>query len=168
VTEPAKPQLDPEATASWTERNRGARHPGAAATVLRLAAQDLVPLRAWAVEGHPHEVCGLLVGRLEGTVVHTERITQAPNLAEERSRDRYELDPEAFLAADHAAREEGLEIVGIWHSHPGAPAMPSLTDLERAWEGYSYVIVSTDGSGSEVRSWRLEDGRFREEGIHLA
>jgi proteasome lid subunit RPN8/RPN11 len=44
--------------------------------------------------------------------------------------------------------------------------MPSLTDLERAWEGYSYVIVSTDGAGAEARSWRLEDGRFREETLH--
>lgn len=86
------------------------------------------------------------------------------NLNHERPHDRYDLDPAGFLAADREARSAGLEIVGIWHSHPDHPARPSATDLAGAWEGWSYVIVAVtaDGAG-ELRSWRLEDGRFAEE-----
>ena len=71
-----------------------------------------------------------------------------------------------FLAADKAARADGLEIVGIWHSHPDHPARPSITDLDAAWEGYSYLIIQVrrDGPG-DFRSWRVADERFREERV---
>ncbi len=95
-----------------------------------------------------------------------ERITQAGNLATERRADRYRLDPDDFLEADIAARRDGLEIVGIWHTHPDHPSRPSLTDLEAAWEGYSYVIVSVGAGGvHDTRSWRLAGDEFVEQSI---
>ncbi|MCZ6852935.1 MAG: Mov34/MPN/PAD-1 family protein, partial [Gammaproteobacteria bacterium] len=49
---------------------------------------------------------------------------------------------------------------------PDHPAVPSETDLESAWVGYSYVIVSVfRGEFDALRSWRLEDGGFVEERI---
>ncbi len=116
----------------------------------------------------PFETCGLLIGRTEGERVVVERIHPARNRSSERARDRYELDPDDFLAADNAARADGREIVGIWHSHPDHPAEPSRTDLEAAWEGYSYLIVSISCLGeTEFRSWRLHGERFLEEPFHL-
>ena len=108
---------------------------------------------------YPFEACGLLLGRVGDTRIDTVRIYPARNLNRDRPEDRYLLDPRGFLAADQAARAHGLEIVGIWHSHPNSPARPSSTDLDAAWEGYSYLIISTTGSGAEgavaFRSWRL-------------
>ena len=73
-----------------------------------------------------------------------------------------------FLAADQAARDQGLEIVGIWHSHPDHPAEPSVTDLASAWGGWSYLIASISLKGmQDLRSWRLHDGSFLEESIEL-
>ncbi len=118
---------------------------------------------------YPFEACGLLVGRMGDTRIDTVRICPARNLNRERPEDRYLLDPQDFLAADQAARAQGLEIVGFWHSHPNSPARPSRTDLESAWEGYSYLIISVTGDGAEgagaFRSWRLIDNRFLEEAI---
>lgn len=120
-----------------------------------------------AEAGYPHEVCGLLLGQADGSSVRVERLFDAKNLNEERAHDRYILDPEAFLAADREGREAGLEIVGIWHSHPDSPARPSITDLEAAWAGYSYVIVSVrQGALADLRSYRLDGERFREETVH--
>ena len=118
---------------------------------------------------YPFEACGLLLGRVGDPRIDTVRIYPARNLNRDRPEDRYLLDPQDFLAADQAARAQGLEIVGIWHSHPNTPAYPSQTDLEAAWEGYSYLIISTTGAGAEgagaFRSWRLVGNRFLEEAI---
>ncbi len=116
--------------------------------------------------GYPYETCGILIGEpVEGGIRVYEAI-EAPNLNKERPGDRYELDPSAMLAADREARSQGLEIVGIWHSHPDHPAEPSETDRASAWEGWSYMIVSvTRDSLIEVRSWRLDGGQFVEEKI---
>lgn len=135
-------------------------------TALRLPAKLREQLDARAVEGYPHEVCGLLLGRESpnGTVI--ERLERCRNLAADRLADRYVLDPDDFLAADQAARRDGLEIVGVWHTHPDHPARPSATDLEAAWEGYSYLIVSVTREGAvDRRAWRLAAGRFEEQKI---
>ncbi len=148
--------------------------------VLPEAQRDRI--EAWVRAGYPLETCGLLVGRLESCareareaigldgadmpVAIVERVVQARNLNEERAQDRYELDPADFVATDHAARDDRLEIVGIWHSHPDSPARPSETDLRAAWPGWSYVIASVHAGGvRELRSWRLEEGAFREEKV---
>ena len=132
-----------------------------------------VVLRAWlddlARHGYPHEVCGLLVGHEQDDATAVERITQARNLATERLADRYDLDPEDFLATDRAARRDGLEIVGVWHTHPDHPARPSRTDVEAAWEGYTYLILSMRNGGvADARAWRLADGEFVEQPLEEA
>lgn len=135
-----------------------------APTVLELSAALRAELAARVEAGYPHEVCGLLIGRLDGERVVVEQVVQAGNLNRERAHDRYQLDPADFLAADRAARAAGREVVGIWHSHPDHPARPSITDLEAAWEGYSYLIVAVErGSAADYRSWRLHGEVFLEE-----
>lgn len=137
-----------------------------AATELHLSKALQGRLARLARRGHPHEVCGLLVGRVAGECVAVDRVREARNLNQERAGDRYELDPADFLAVDAEARRDGLEIVGIWHTHPDCPARPSSTDLAAAWEGYSYLIVAVAASGEvDLRSWRLDGGRFHEEPV---
>lgn len=123
-------------------------------------------LQEMVCSGYPEETCGLLIGRQTEAAVQVLELVQARNLNRERAQDRYELDPDALLAADIKARDQGLEIVGIWHSHPDHPAKPSETDRSRAWSGWSYVIASVSREGVEdLRSWRLYEGEFTEEAI---
>lgn len=119
--------------------------------------------------GYPHEVCGLIVGRVDAERIRVDRITQAKNLRSDRLADRYVLDPDDFRQADADAQRDGLEIVGIWHTHPDHPPRPSQTDLDAAWEGYSYVILSVARSGVVgVRSWILDGPDFVEQPIEEA
>jgi molybdopterin/thiamine biosynthesis adenylyltransferase/proteasome lid subunit RPN8/RPN11/rhodanese-related sulfurtransferase/molybdopterin converting factor small subunit len=125
-----------------------------------------------AREGYPHEVCGLLLGKMHGTAPGERREAivsrRAKNLNAERPHDRYLMDPSDMNAADTAARELGLEIVGFYHSHPDHPAIASRTDLENSspWGGYSYPIVSVvKGDVADLRSWTREDDRWVEEKI---
>ena len=123
-------------------------------------------LEQLARAGYPEETCGLLVGRKEATTVRIERATRAGNLSAERRCDRYVLDPADFLAADEAARRDGLDLLGVWHTHPDHPAIPSATDLAAAWEGFSYLILSVGPSGvAESRVWILDGSRFVEQPI---
>jgi proteasome lid subunit RPN8/RPN11 len=111
-------------------------------------------------------VCGLLVGKRAGRRVEVVRAESAGNLDRDRPQDRYVLDPGDFVRIDTTAREEGLDVVGIWHSHPDHPARPSATDLERAWEGWAYVIVSVGRDGArDLRSWWLAGPEFREQTV---
>ena len=57
-------------------------------------------------------------------------------------RNRFSVTSEDVLSAEKAAREQGLEVVGWYHSHPDHPARPSEYDREHAWPWYSYIIVS--------------------------
>ena len=114
-----------------------------------------------ARSGYPHEACGLLLGRHDPDATRIIRVTGARNLATDRLADRYLLDPQDYLYADQHARVHGLEIVGIWHSHPDHPARASVTDLGNAWPDYSYVIVAVhQGEVVDLTSWRLDGKNF--------
>jgi len=135
-------------------------------TGLRLSSALKARMQDWARAGYPSETCGILIGRCGGEEAEVEEVTAGRNLNVERARDRYELDPADLLAADEAARHRGLEIIGVWHSHPDHPAVPSETDRAQAWRGWSYVIVSVSRGGVEdLRSWRLNGSDFVEEMI---
>ena len=141
---------------------------GRAPWAVQLSAAQRRELERAAGRGYPQEVCGLLVGREGPRGTAVLRVTQARNLAGERRADRYRLDPDDFLVTDRAARDDGLEIVGVWHTHPDHPARPSRTDREAAWEGWSYLILSVDaGQVSELTAWRLEGGSFVRQPIQI-
>lgn len=117
-----------------------------------------------AENGYPKETCGLLVGTRSEQTVHVVRVTDARNLNMTRTRNRYELDPIDFLAAQRAAHSDGLDVVGVWHSHPDQPARPSETDRAAAWPDWSYLIAAVTESGVDhLRSWRLDGHKFQEE-----
>ena len=62
--------------------------------------------------------------------------------------------------AERAASEQGLELIGWYHSHPDHPARPSEFDREHAWPWFSYIIVSVHaGKPLDMTSWRLADDR---------
>jgi proteasome lid subunit RPN8/RPN11 len=119
-----------------------------------------------AESGYPNEVCGVLIGK-------EDRITsfkECRNLNRERARDRYELDPLSFREADDWARSNGMEILGIYHSHPDHPSRPSGFDRERAWPEWVYIILSIDvGKYNDGRAWILKDfdSPFEEEKVEL-
>jgi proteasome lid subunit RPN8/RPN11 len=72
--------------------------------------------------------------------------------------------------AEKVGREQGLDVIGWYHSHPDHPARPSEFDREHAWPWYSYIIVSVrNGAPQEMTSWRLEDDRaaFSSEALEI-
>lgn len=143
-------------------------------TSLRLPQRVREAIAAHARGGHPEEICGLLAGTYEGDVRAVQWRIAIDNAHPERRGDRYELDPKQHLQAQKRARAEGLELVGVYHSHPDADAVPSDTDAARAREiwgahpSWSYLIVSvTAHELRALRSWRLEQERFVEQRVEI-
>ena len=139
-----------------------------ARTTLELPALVRARLDGVARARYPHEACGLLIGRRDGLRTTVMDMREARNLNTARAHERYEIDPVDHLAAEELGRRARLEVIGIWHTHPDRPAVPSETDRKMAWHGWSYLIVSAGGGGRrELRSWRLEGEGFLEEEVLL-
>ncbi len=131
---------------------------------MRISSTHRDALIMHARDEAPNECCGYLRAA-DGRVEEVFRSTNLRN-----SRYGYELDPESLLAANDLD-DEGYE-VGIYHSHPASPPMPSQTDINLAsYPHWVYLIVSLErdrnGGEPEVRAWRMTDGRVEEEELLL-
>jgi proteasome lid subunit RPN8/RPN11 len=111
----------------------------------------------------PNEACGLLGGP-PGQV---ERVYCVPNVY--RSPVAYLMDPAGQVDAMIELEAAGLEVVGIFHSHPAGPPVPSATDVAQALYPESvYVILSPGGSdGWQMRGFEIADGRVREVALDI-
>lgn len=127
--------------------------------VLRLPPEVRAAIVRHAAEAYPEECCGALIGR-DGEPRSVVRVVVAGNARSEDRDRRYLIEPGAVLAVQRGAEEDGLEVVGFYHSHPDHPARPSSFDRDHAWPWYSYVIVPATSSGAGApRAWRLHDDR---------
>ncbi|MDQ7849354.1 MAG: M67 family metallopeptidase [Armatimonadota bacterium] len=128
---------------------------------LRLTREHLEEMIAHARETFPLECCGLLAGR-DGQVL---RVYRGHNV--DQSPYTYRLDDRQLLQFLREMDREGLEIVGIYHSHTASQAAPSRTDVARAFYPEAvYVIISLQqAQRPEVRGFRIVDGRVSEEDV---
>jgi proteasome lid subunit RPN8/RPN11 len=135
-----------------------------ASTILQISDACRMQLRQQAEAGYPQEICGLLIGKITQQAWLIDQVRAVENLNRERAADRFQLDPAAYQAIDRELRETDSEIIGVYHSHPDCPAKPSPTDIENAWEGFAYPIISVcEGKVADIRCWSLnsEGTRFQ-------
>jgi len=165
---------------------------------LHLSPNHLQFVFSHAEEIYPEECCGILLGRIaqsdssveadsslafnkevvevwksqntwdDSTEAEIEKLLgDGANQSLTRSR-RYWIDPRELMEAQRYGRDRQLDIIGIYHSHPDHPAMPSECDRVMAWQQYSYMIVSVQhGQAKHVLSWVLnEQNQFQSEEIH--
>lgn len=143
--------------------------------MLKVSSQHLQIIRTHAASTYPEECCGIMLGYLTNeskTVVEvmpTENAWSGEKLQDTKRR-RYAIAPEIMLKVQTYARSCSLNIIGIYHSHPDNPAIPSESDRTQAWQEYSYIIVSVyNGKALELKSWHLDDNhQFQEEAIEIA
>ena len=119
-----------------------------------------------AVSGYPDECCGFLYGRenTEGDrTISTIRVVN--NAKDGDKRRRFAITSKDYMQAERFAQENELILLGVYHSHPGHPAIPSEHDRVAALPYFSYIIISVmQGQTDDIRSWRLnEDSQFEEE-----
>jgi proteasome lid subunit RPN8/RPN11 len=156
---------------------------------------QLQQIQAFAEQAYPAECCGLLLGELQredgANTADTKVLLEVwetqnawekaladgslPDIALSTGQhlaktERYWIDPKDLLTAQRSARDRGLSILGVYHSHPDHPAIPSECDRSLAWAEYSYIIVSVQqGVAQTIRCWSLDENhQFQEEEMRFA
>lgn len=135
-------------------------------TMMNFKKSDLQAIIDHCIAGLPNEACGMLGGK-DGSV---EKVYLMKNA--KPGPDYYEMDPEEQFRVMKDIRDSGLEMTGLFHSHPAGRAYPSSVDVQNAyWPGTElpnypdavYVIVSLmDRANPVARGFSIEEGRVSE------
>jgi proteasome lid subunit RPN8/RPN11 len=96
-----------------------------------------------AIKTYPHECCGFFYGD-----------------------ENEEISAKDYMKAEQYAEENDLSLLGVYHSHPDHPSIPSEHDLKQAVPYFSYIIISIRKKElANIQSWRLDESKFIEEQI---
>ncbi len=94
-------------------------------------------IRSQAVDESPNEACGYLAGkdRRVFSRIQMRNVDQSP--------EHFSFDPQEQFAAIGQAREEGYDLIAVYHSHPATPARMSDEDIRLANDTeIVYIIMS--------------------------
>ncbi len=131
-------------------------------------------MRAEGEHAYPHECCGVLLGVFEDGVREAREAVACANLRSDSPQNRYRIDERELIRIQKRAREQELDIIGFYHSHPDHPARWSQTDLAEAhWIECSYVITAVEKQKArETNSFALvgsdeNEKRFEDEPLEV-
>lgn len=133
---------------------------------IAIEASAIDSMKRHALETFPEECCGFMFGADSSERLITQT-REANNIKTENRERRFEVDPLDYLNAEKYADASELDLIGIYHSHPNHPAIPSEHDRKQAVGYFSYVIVSVNKDEVvDIKSWQLDDSeKFIEEEI---
>ncbi len=131
-------------------------------TIHPIAKEEML---ADAISAFPDECCGFFFGEESGGNRIISVVRPVLNAKEGDKRRRFEISAKDYLAAEQFADANNLQMLGVYHSHPDHPAIPSEHDRVAAQPWFSYIIVSVlHGKADAVRSWQLNgEQQFEEE-----
>ncbi len=137
---------------------------GSAKTLLELVALE----NHWTAEQAAENVPAL--GNLMEPEMEPEMKPAPAHEPAYTKRRRYSIDPKDMLRVQKQARSQGLNIIGIYHSHPDHEAVPSECDRLLAWPDYVYTIVSVcNGKAVDIKSWTLDsEHQFQPEAMKVS
>lgn len=104
----------------------------------------------------PLEACGLLAGKND----RVEKVIVVRNQAQ--SPARFVMDPYEQLKAFDWIESNGLDLLGIFHSHPAGPETASVTDIAEAAYEAVHIIWSRSGGTWHTRGFWIENGQVVE------
>ena len=162
---------------------------------IRIQSSVVRRMEEWAKKAYPHEGCGLLIGRFNGTDKEaTDFVSLSNTLLSDRGKSleqriknsggvitseraaqggktEFLMDPAEFERVSRETEKRGLDVVGIVHTHPDHPPQPSVMDASQPMlAGWSNIIVAVEkGKSVEAKSWFRNDDRspFEEEPISI-
>jgi proteasome lid subunit RPN8/RPN11 len=132
--------------------------------MIRIEAVPWNEIVAHARAVYPEECCGAMLGRVQDGAKLVTAALPFENAFPGPRAKRYELRPEDLLAAQREARLRGLDLLGVYHSHPDCDAYFSETDLKNSCPWYSFVVLSIRGREFDhANCWLPDAARTRAE-----
>lgn len=130
--------------------------------MLTLPNEQRDTMVATCIRALPEEGCGLLLGVSSGPDAVVSEIVPSVNVA--RSAKLYEIDSRVLLKVFRRADAEGLEVLGVFHSHTHSEAYPSPTDIGQAPDpAWHYLLVSLRDVPTVLNSYKIVEGEVRQE-----
>ena len=128
---------------------------------INISRRLLNEIHSQGENAYPEEGAGLLLGYEQEGIRFVQSLLTLENAREDTARhNRYLITAADMLGSEKEAERLGQSIIGIFHSHPDHPNLPSEFDREWAIPWYSYLITRVDnGRAVESKSWRLIDDR---------
>ena len=124
--------------------------------VLRIQESHLQQLLEHASRCWPHEAVAFLLGIVRGTVATVLQAHPVENVA--GSPSLFEVDPHTHYRLLLDAEERGLEVVGIFHSHPSDPT-PSPLDIQNMrFNSVPWLISGRSKGEWSLRCFTLAQG----------
>ena len=124
-------------------------------TITEIAYQSIL---AQAQKDAPVESCGYLLGPDKETATENFPMTNI-----DHSEEHFSFDPKEQFAAIKYARQQGLKIVGNWHSHPASPSRPSEEDKRLAYDpNILYFILSLAAEKPVLNAFCIAEGEVTE------
>ncbi len=134
---------------------------------IRLSAQQWQTLQFEARRLAPQEVCGLLLGYYHADYFQVVEIRPVENIL--KSPTRYRINPEQQINIFLEMEKLGLELVGIYHSHPNGSEGPSATDIqEAAYPEAVHIILSPNNTGWQAKGFLIRDRQVAPVKIRIA
>jgi len=129
--------------------------------MLTIKKTDLQKIFDHCDREYPSEACGIMAGRSG----HVDKVYTMTNA--EPSPSFYLMDPQEQFRVMKEIRQEGMELVGIYHSHTHTEAYPSKTDVELAFypEALYFIVSLQKVKAPVIRAFRINDGRIVEEEV---
>jgi [CysO sulfur-carrier protein]-S-L-cysteine hydrolase len=134
------------------------------AASVRVTRESLRLVLEHARKDSIRECCGLLAGR-DGAITHVFPATNAaPNPV-----TSYEIAPQEIFQRMREMRAAGLELLGIYHSHPNGKNEPSPRDIELAYypDAAYFIISPLADSARPVRAFSIRDRHLAELEIEI-
>lgn len=135
-------------------------------SIIRMDSQTYDRIVQYASEHLPEEACGLVAGDIEGNDKIIKKVYFLEN--KDHAEDHFTLDPKEQLKAVKDMRENGLKLIGNWHSHPSSPSRPSVEDIFLAYDSkISYLILSFMTNAPIFNSFHIENNEYVKEDLRI-
>jgi len=124
----------------------------------------IATMRSEAEREPQQECCGLLAG-CDGVITRIYSVANGaanPAIA-------YEIAPRDLFRIMREIRAAGVELLGIYHSHPTGDNYPSARDIERAFypDAAYFILSPRPDSPKSVRAFSICDGKVTELEIRI-
>lgn len=117
-----------------------------------------------AEKAFPNECVGFVLGLSNPGAYTSTGLYPTENSHPGEKKRRFLVGPEEYMKAEALAIKENTELIGIYHSHPNHPAIPSEEDQKYAIAGMVYPILSIrNGIFDHLRVWLVNEDRQFEE-----
>lgn len=125
---------------------------------MKIADSVLNGIIEHAIKDKPIEACGYLAGKA-GVIKKHFALTNI-----DKSPEHFSFDPKEQFKAAREAANQGLELLGVYHSHPASPARPSEEDIALAYDAsFIYIIVSLLNETPAVKGFKITNKTVTEE-----